>query len=74
MSDTENATGNENKASKVADHLQLIQGILREVGSKELDGDLGWMLNYVYRLRAEVDALERLASTGADNPTHESYP
>ena len=74
MSDTESGAGDKHKASKVADHLQLIQGILREVGSKEMGDDLGWMLNYVYRLRAEVDALEQLATTGADNPTHESYP
>ena len=73
MSDTENGTG-QDKASRVADHLQLIQGILREMGSKEMGGDLGWMLNYVYRLRAEVDALEKLAAAGTGNPTHESYP
>ena len=73
MSDAADGAG-QDRASRVADHLQLIQGILREMGSKEMGDDLGWMLNYVYRLRAEVDALEQLAATGADNPTHESYP
>ena len=74
MSDTENNVETQNKANRVADHLHLIEGILREIGSKKIGDDLGWMLNYVYRLRAEVDALEKLAATGADNPTHESYP
>lgn len=55
--------------------LQVLQNILRELGSKELGDDPSWIENYVYRLREATEELHLLATSHSDNnPTHRSYP